>query len=82
MKIKEVIVYTNPFCLPCTWIKNWYSSNDIKFIEKQLTTEENYNEFKSVKSEGTPTTRIIYENGEESIIVGYQIKELETKLGM
>lgn len=81
MKVKEVIVYTNPFCMPCFWVKNWLNSKEIKFIEKALVdNEDNINEFKTLNSEGTPTIRVLYEDGKEEIVVGYLIEKLEGAL--
>ena len=82
MKIKKVVLYTNAFCMPCQWMKNWYKNNNITFTEKPIVDDiENYNEFQEVVKDlvvaGTPTSRIIFDNGEEEIVVGYQKQKLE-----
>ncbi|PDY77415.1 glutaredoxin family protein [Bacillus cereus] len=78
MKIKEVIIYTNPFCMPCIWVKNWLDSKKINYAEKVIVdNEENFNELKTLNSEGTPTIRVSYEDGTEEIIIGYLVDKLE-----
>ena len=71
-----VIIYTSNGCAPCVATKSWLSKNNISYIEKNITEEENRKELIQKGYQSTPVTMIQNEST-ITYIVGYDIKKLE-----
>ena len=71
-----VIIYTSNGCAPCMATKYKLSKNNISYIEKNITEEENRRELIQKGYQSTPVT-MIQNEGDITYIVGYNVRKLE-----
>lgn len=74
----EVIVYTQPGCAPCDATKEFLSSHNINFIEKNIRQDPNaIQELISLGAMATPATKI-----GDKVITGFDPQRLAEALGI
>jgi glutaredoxin-like protein NrdH len=79
--MREVIVYSQEGCRPCTEVKIWLKENGIDFEERNIRENPTYlNEIVDLGASATPATVINDDNGKE-VILGFDLDRFEEVLG-
>jgi glutaredoxin-like protein NrdH len=79
--MREVIVYSQEGCRPCTEVKLWLMENGIDFEERNIRENPTYlNEIVDLGASATPATVINDDNGKE-VILGFDLDRFEEVLG-
>ncbi|MDF2855190.1 MAG: NrdH-redoxin [Neobacillus sp.] len=79
--MREVIVYSQEGCRPCTEVKLWLKENGIDFEERNIRENPTYlNEIVDLGASATPATVINDDNGKE-VILGFDLDRFEEVLG-
>lgn len=56
--MNDVIVYTDARCGYCSQLKDFLNENQIDYIEKDVSSRENFDELMELKGQGVPFTLI------------------------
>ncbi len=78
MAERKVVIYTKNGCADCKREKEFLSGKDVEFIEKNV--QEDQAAFLELVKLGYQTTPLTTIDGE--VIVGFEPRELEEKLGL
>jgi glutaredoxin-like protein NrdH len=79
--MREVIVYSQEGCRPCTEVKLWLKDKGIDFEERNIRENPTYlNEIVDLGASATPATVINDANGKE-VILGFDLDRFEEILG-
>ncbi|WP_139491928.1 glutaredoxin family protein [Brevibacillus dissolubilis] len=80
---RKVIVYTQVTCGPCQQEKNWLKENGVAFEERDVRANDAFfNEAIQLGASSTPVTLIEEENGDRSVIHGFDVDSLKQVLGL
>ncbi len=81
MKIK---IYSTPTCPYCSMAKDFLSEKGIEFEDIDVSVDQKAAEEMIEKSGqmGVPVIVIIKDNGEESVILGFDREKLVSELGL
>lgn len=78
---KQVIVYTQPTCAPCQEEKNWLTAQGFAYEDRNIRENDTYfREAVELGASQTPVTLVIHENGERSVIHGFDKEALQQAL--
>lgn len=79
MALKKVIIYSTPGCAKCLIVKEYFKSNNISFLEKDLTKDEKAKNYISqkVKKLEVPIIEI-----DDMILEGFNKQELNRLLNV
>ncbi|MFM1655704.1 glutaredoxin family protein [Brevibacillus sp. B_LB10_24] len=79
----KLIIYTQPTCGPCQEEKMWLTQQGISFEDRNIRENTAYfNEAIDLGANATPVTLIEKENGERSVIHGFDKESLKRELGL
>lgn len=78
MAEKEVVLYTKNGCANCQQEKDFLSERDVEYTEKNI--EEDQAAFVELVELGYQTTPLTTIDGE--VVIGFEPRELEEKLGL
>ncbi len=75
----KVIIYTTPSCVYCKMTKDFFAKNNVQYEEKNVATDMQAREDMLEKSQqlGVPVIEV-----DDTIIIGFDKKNLETALGL
>lgn len=77
----KVIVYTQPGWHACTEEKAWLSQQHVEFEERNIRHNVSYiDEVVALGSQATPTTVIEDDDGQQHVVIGFQIRSLKEHL--
>jgi glutaredoxin-like protein NrdH len=80
--MRNVVVYTQEGCRPCTEVKLWLKENGIDFEERNIRENPTYlDEIVELGASATPATVIEDENGKE-VVLGFDQDRFEEVLGL
>jgi glutaredoxin len=80
---RKVIVYTQQTCVPCSEEKMWLTQQGISFEDRNIRESDVYfNEAIELGASMTPVTLIEDENGDRSVIHGFDKEALIKVLGL
>lgn len=81
---QRVIMYTTPSCVYCKMAKEFFAKNNVLYEEKNVVEDvEARNEMITKSGQmGVPVIQITKENGQSSIIVGFDQARLKEVLGI
>lgn len=80
---RKVIVYTQPTCAPCQEEKAWLNAQGVTFEDRNIRANETYfQEAIALKASSTPVTLIEEENGERTVVYGFDKEKLAAALGL
>lgn len=79
IKMKKVIVYTQPSCPPCQVVKQFLDHHQITYTEKDVSadTEARRILVEDLHSTSTPTVTV-----DNQVVTGFDLKKLEELLGI
>ncbi len=79
----KVIIYTQTTCGPCHEEKLWLANQGISFEDRDIRSNDTYfNEAIQLGAHATPVTLIEKENGERSVVHGFDKDALKEALGI
>ncbi|KSU85546.1 glutaredoxin family protein [Fictibacillus enclensis] len=77
---QKVIIYTQETCSPCFAEKEWLTSKQIPFEERDIRKNPQYmNEVIDLGASATPVT-VIMDGESKNIVLGFKQDELESLL--
>jgi len=78
---QKVVIYTQKTCGPCQEEKFWLQQNGISFEDRDIRENEQYfNEAINLGASMTPVTLIENEQGEQTVIHGFDKEKLKEAL--
>lgn len=79
---QKVIIYTQETCPPCFAEKEWLSSNNISFEERDIRKNPKFmNEVIDLGASATPVT-VITKGDAKEVVLGFQQEELKNILAI
>ena len=73
---KKVIVYSQPDCPPCGWVKDFLAREGVAFVAKDVTEDESaLAELSALGSRSTPTIVI-----DGKVFIGFEQEKLRAAL--
>lgn len=78
MSTKEVVLYTQTGCADCRSAKKFLSEKGVEFTEKNI--QEDQQAFLELVKLGYQTTPVATVDG--AVVVGFDVRDLEAKLGL
>lgn len=79
----KVIIYTQKTCAPCQEEKLWLTQQGIAFEDRDIRANDAYfQEAVNLGASATPVTVIEHEQGEKTVIFGYDREQLEKALNL
>ena len=76
--LQEIIIYTTPTCAYCQMAKNYFAKKNLKYIEKDVSSDLVAQKEMLKKAQGNFGVPVIDVNGK--IIIGFNTLDLESAL--
>ncbi|MGG2057918.1 glutaredoxin family protein [Priestia megaterium] len=77
----EITVYTSEACIFCISQINWLKKNNVEYVIKSISEENNFKEFQKYNAQGTPLT-VIKDGLEVKTVLGLNTFKLKRILGI
>ena len=69
---RSVVVYSQPGCPPCTWVKDFLETQGVEFTVLDISRDENAaRELEALGSQSTPTVLV-----GRKVLIGFQREKL------
>lgn len=83
-QVKKYTVYSTPACIYCRLLKQWLSDNGIAYDEVDVATDPAKGQEMIDKTGqlGVPVSIIVFENGREEVVLGFDQARLSALLGI
>lgn len=80
----KVIIYTTPSCVYCKMAKEFFVKNNVSYEEKNVVVDaQARNEMITMSGQmGVPVIQVAKDNGQSSIIIGFDQARLKEVLGI